>query len=221
MQKFLLIACCQLISYLLTAKQKGVPTLVAWIANEDAALAETQSDDEILEDVMRNLRAMFPSITRPSNRVVITRWDQEDTIKGSYSFKKVGRTMSTDRSKLGERVGIMWFAGEATDSFYGTTEGAWKSGRRAALGMAVELQRKQTSRTSTIPSKTDIFMVPQRGAAGRVEPQGLFEILKTIHRKQTLHTSIRVFVSLQSDVMIIVRVSSHSCRPPCVSQCAI
>ncbi|KAL7549406.1 hypothetical protein ACHAWF_012674 [Thalassiosira exigua] len=135
-------------------KQKGVPTLVAWIAGEDAILIESQSDDEILNDVMMNLRAMFPSITHPSDRVVITRWGQDDTIKGSYSFKKVGRTMSTDRRKLRKRFGRMWFAGEATASFYGTTEGAWNSGRRAALEMAMEIRRTRTLRSLMFPSLT-------------------------------------------------------------------
>ncbi|KAL7524201.1 hypothetical protein ACHAWF_000858, partial [Thalassiosira exigua] len=133
------------------AKQKGVPTLEAWIAGDDAALAESQSDKEVVDDVMMNLRAMFPNITHPSDRVVITRWGHEDFIKGSLVFRKVGRSFSSDRRNLRKRVDMMWFAGEATNVWYGTTEGAWRSGRRAALEMAMEIRSKRTLRSSVLP----------------------------------------------------------------------
>ena len=51
----------------------GLPTLVGWIAGDEAVRAEAQSDDEILGEVMANLRSMFPDITDPDD-VIITRW---------------------------------------------------------------------------------------------------------------------------------------------------
>ena len=122
-------------------KYKGVPTLEGFIGGNEAIDIETQTDEEILDDVMKNLVAMFPSITRP-DRVIITRWGQEENIKGSYSFQTVGRDRYEDANSIKETIGNLWFAGEATDgTWYGTATGAWESGEDAALSMASVLER--------------------------------------------------------------------------------
>ncbi len=115
---------------------KGVPTLVGFAGGRDAVDMEDQTDKEILDDVMKNLSAMFPSITRPK-KVLITRWGKEANFLGSYSFQKVGRTFHEDAANLQERVGTLWFAGEATsgDGWYGTTVGSWETGKKAANQM--------------------------------------------------------------------------------------
>lgn len=95
---------------------------------------ETQSDEEVLEDVMTNLKAMFPTIT-PPDRHVITRWGKEENVLGTYSYIAVGRDHSQDYWQLKKAVKNVWFAGEATSSWYGTTVGAWKTGEEAAKGM--------------------------------------------------------------------------------------
>lgn len=54
---------------------KGVPCLVGWIGGDEAVVMETQTDEEILERVMTNLRSMFPVIKQP-DEVMITRWGE-------------------------------------------------------------------------------------------------------------------------------------------------
>lgn len=120
---------------------KDLPTLVGWIGGNDAWEMESKTDDKIIEDVMLNLRSMFQNISKP-DRVIISKWGQTDNIHGTYSHKKIGRSRSSDASELRERVGNVFFAGEATaKSWYATCIGAWNSGKEAALEMIDQLHR--------------------------------------------------------------------------------
>ena len=85
---------------------------------------ENQSDEEVINDALTILRQMFPNITKP-DRFLISRWGKEENILGTYAFATVGRSFSNDMRILGERVGNVWFAGEATagKNWYGTTAG--------------------------------------------------------------------------------------------------
>jgi monoamine oxidase len=119
-----------------------MPTLEGWIGGQEAIDMEAQTDEEILDNVMTNLQSMFPTITRP-DRVIISRWGQEPNVRGTYCFKQVGRHFSDDTWYLQENVDRIWFAGEATSSSsYGTAQGAWKSGDKAAREMKAELRRR-------------------------------------------------------------------------------
>lgn len=69
---------------------KGVPMLVGWAAAENARYMETQTDEEVLADVMTKLKAMFPTIT-PPDQYIITRWDSEENVRGTYLFRMAGR----------------------------------------------------------------------------------------------------------------------------------
>lgn len=92
---------------------KGVPSLTAWIGGKDAIEAEKQSDEEILEDVMGNLRAMFPTISDPDN-VIVTRWGQDENVLGAYSFPSPGQAYYEDQENIKRRLGKIYFAGEHT-----------------------------------------------------------------------------------------------------------
>ena len=116
---------------------KGVPMLVGWAAAENARRMETQTDEEVLSDVMEKLKAMFPTIT-PPDRYIITRWGSEENVRGTYSFQKIGRNIGKDRRQLQKTVGNVWFAGEAAfnnSGWYATVNGARMSGKQAAKGM--------------------------------------------------------------------------------------
>jgi len=113
-------------------KDKAV--LVGWTAAQDARDMETQTDEKILDEVMRNLQIMYPTITRP-DKVFITRWGKDPNVLGAYSFQKLRRNFANDSFKLRQRVGGVSFAGEATSGAYGTVTGAWESGQRAAYEM--------------------------------------------------------------------------------------
>mmetsp|Transcript_34227 Transcript_34227/g.74089 ORF Transcript_34227/g.74089 Transcript_34227/m.74089 type:complete len:552 (+) Transcript_34227:130-1785(+) len=127
---------------------KNVPVLVGFIAGDAAIDAEDQTDDEILEDVMRNLKAMYPSIRKPDT-VVITRWGKEPTARGSYAFTKVNRSWGHDKDNLRKRINNLWFAGEATYRTPGSTVAAWKTGETAAKSMASALSEKSAIRYNT------------------------------------------------------------------------
>ena len=92
------------------SKLKGVPSLTAWIGGKDAIAAEKQSDDEILSDVTKNLKAMFPAITEPDN-VIISRWGQEEFVRGAYAFASPGQEYYNDLDNISRRMGKIYFAG--------------------------------------------------------------------------------------------------------------
>lgn len=92
------------------SKLKGVPSLTAWIGGKDAIAAEKQSDDEILSDVTKNLKAMFPAITEPDN-VIISRWGQEEFVRGAYAFPSQGQEYYNDLDNISRRMGKIYFAG--------------------------------------------------------------------------------------------------------------
>jgi len=118
---------------------KGVASLTAWIGGSDAVEAEDMSDGEILGDVMRNLREMFPAIGEPDD-VVVTRWGKDENVLGAYSYPSPGQDYYGDLRKIGERVGKIFFAGEATSSNgWATTFGAWDSGEDAGFDMATRI----------------------------------------------------------------------------------
>lgn len=118
------------------SRLKGVPSLSGYYAGEKIDEMEQKSDEEVLDDVMKNLSAMFPTITRPTT-FIVTRWGQNQNALGSYSYPKVGRKFEEDASILKERVGPLWFAGEATsdNGWQSTTIGAWQTGKEAAEDM--------------------------------------------------------------------------------------
>jgi len=125
-------------------KYKGIPILVGFVGGENARSMETQTDEEILDDVMINLKAMFPTITLP-DRHLVSRWGSDESVLGTYSYKIVGRNASKDQKQLRKAVENIWFAGEATSSWYGTTIGAWDTGEMAAKGMLKVLSTGTTS----------------------------------------------------------------------------
>ena len=68
---------------------------------------------------------------------------QEEHVRGAYSFNKVGRIFSDDAESLKERVGNVWFAGEAMGGeWHATTVGAWQTGEEAADEMISVLKKR-------------------------------------------------------------------------------
>ena len=62
-----------------------------------------------------------------------TRWNNVPTVRGAMSAAEPGGQPS--RRTLGEPVGPLFLAGEAThETLWGTVDGAWESGERAAEG---------------------------------------------------------------------------------------
>ena len=127
------------------SKLKGRPCLVGWIGGDEAVDMEEWSDEDALDQVMRNLRSMFPAISQPDH-VFFTRWGKEEHVRGSYSFNKVGRKFATDAANLKETIdNKVWFAGEATnlDELHATTVGAWETGEEAAGDMLSSVLKRK------------------------------------------------------------------------------
>lgn len=120
-------------SYFNPTSLTGTPSLIGWIGGMEAEAAEDQTDEEIMQHVFANLKSMFPAIRYPAE-FFISRWQSDKNFLGSYSFEVAGGSCS--RSALRERVENVFFAGEATNSaWYGTTVGAWDTGKVAAEDM--------------------------------------------------------------------------------------
>ena len=117
----------------------GQPTLVAYVGGDDAIATESQTRNDIVEDVMTNLRSMFPDITNPDN-VIVTRWGSEEDFYGAYAYPIAGRVMAEDAAILAEPIGRLYFAGEATSATrWGTTMGAWNTGEEQAYAITARL----------------------------------------------------------------------------------
>jgi monoamine oxidase len=121
-------------SFFNPSSYKNVPMLIGWASGEDAIAIEHQSDQEIMDDVMKSLKIMFPTISRPT-KYIITRWNSDDHVKGAYAYSHVDRNMTADTAILAKNINHLWFAGEATNTqgWHATTIGAWDTGRDAAL----------------------------------------------------------------------------------------
>jgi monoamine oxidase len=96
------------------------------------------------------LASLFGSSVRSKiKRTHATRWSQEPYVLGAMSA--AGPANSDARKVLQEPVaGRVWFAGEALhDTQWGTVNGAWESGTRAAEGVlrwigAIKIERQET-----------------------------------------------------------------------------
>jgi monoamine oxidase len=121
----------------------GTNVVVAWTAGSFAERVEGLSDADIKAEVKASLESMFGVGTVPEpSEWIITRWGQNEHIRGSYSYYPVN-TSPQDRENikapLGNRV---FFAGEATSTrYYGTTRGALEEGIEAGRNVLKKLKR--------------------------------------------------------------------------------
>ena len=110
--------------------------LTGWIGGKASMEAEADNDQDTLAIVMQNLNDMFGGQVPTPTKYIITRWGQDEHAGGAYSYSPPGPGDEVDRARgqLANPVNNrIFFAGEATDDgWYGTTEGAYRSGRRAA-----------------------------------------------------------------------------------------
>lgn len=110
----------------------NLPILASYKSGSDTADFNQWSDDELIDRAMTVLQTMFGTMPPPLN-FVRTNWRTDPFSQGSYSFNKVGQ-QPTDRDELAKPIGNrLFFAGEATHSYYiGTVHAAYETGVRAA-----------------------------------------------------------------------------------------
>jgi len=117
--------------------------LVGWIGGHDADDMEMQTDEEVLVDVLSNLRSMLGDDKVPlPTKYKITRWRKDKFARGALSFPTAGVHFGDMVRNLEEQVENVYFSGEAThEDWYGTTLGAYLSGTTAATKIIEHLQK--------------------------------------------------------------------------------
>jgi monoamine oxidase len=90
-------------------------------------------------------------IKRLIKKSFVTRWNAQEYVGGAMSVAGPGHADA--RKVLMEPLGRIWLAGEAVhETKWGTVEGAWESGTRAAEGVLAQLGRKSGEQKGA-PSK--------------------------------------------------------------------
>jgi monoamine oxidase len=126
-------------------RDTGKKVLVAWSAGREAARVENLSNQQIQQEVMASLAAMFGSGAVPVPReLIVTRWLRDPLAGGSYSYYKVG-SGPADRDQLAATLGgRVFFAGEATNkALMSTTHGALNTGLKAGQSVLNKLNARE------------------------------------------------------------------------------
>ena len=109
------------------------PVLIGYVGGETGIRLESETDDQIIERLLRVLSKYFKKDIPQPESFFITRWHSDPFSRGSYSYYPVGSSPA-DRDILAGSVNKqIYFAGEATHHDYpATTHGAYLSGIREA-----------------------------------------------------------------------------------------
>lgn len=115
------------------ARPTGQAILLGFNAASFGLEIEAWSDRDIVADAMATLRTLFGNDIPAPTDWQISRWGSDPYARGAYSFNKLGSTPGM-RDDLASKVdGVLYFAGEATDSrYFQSVHGAYLSGQRAA-----------------------------------------------------------------------------------------
>jgi monoamine oxidase len=117
-------------------KAANKPVLLGFIAAETALAKEALTDAQIVASAMSVLRTIFGAKIPNPTDYQITRWASDPFARGSYSFNAVNSTPAMRSALATPLKGRLYFAGEATEKTrFGTADGAYLSGQRAAIEM--------------------------------------------------------------------------------------
>jgi len=119
----------------------GANMLMTFALGAYGLAMETQSNEQIQEDVLAMLGTIYPDASAPES-LLVSRWTQDPYSRGSYSLAGVD-TLAAHFEQFEENVaGRLFFAGEHTDvRFRGTVHGAYNSGLRAAAAIQAGSRR--------------------------------------------------------------------------------
>jgi monoamine oxidase len=122
----------------------GTPTLLTFSAGRAAVATRTWDEQQIVEDVLVQLRRLFGDRVEAPTAAVVTHWQDDPFARGSYAFMTPG-SRTQDHDALATPVGgVLHLAGEATwTDDPATVTAAMFSGHRAAsnvLGRAVTIE---------------------------------------------------------------------------------
>lgn len=120
----------------------GQPVLLGFNAGTRGREIEAMTDEQIVESAMETLRILYGDDIPEPTDFQITRWASDPFARGSYSFCSVGSTPEMRRELARPLDGKLFFAGEATSvDYYGTADGAYQSGLRAAEEINLSARR--------------------------------------------------------------------------------
>jgi monoamine oxidase len=107
----------------------------------------------MLEFALQWINSLFAvDVRRMIKKSFVTRWNAQEYVGGAMSAATPGHTDA--RKVLMEPLGRIWLAGEALhDTKWGTVEGAWESGVRAAEGVLAQLGHKASSEQKSAPKR--------------------------------------------------------------------
>lgn len=123
-------------NYFLNVNQfsQDANALMTFAFGDQADVSEGQSDDEIINEILVNLRSIYgASVPESKPKLLRTKWRSNPYSYGAYSFVGVGSSTEDFGIISQPVVSKIFFAGEHTSSEYrGTVHGAYLSGLRVA-----------------------------------------------------------------------------------------
>jgi monoamine oxidase len=128
----------------LPARRGGDGLLVGWVGGPAAAALAGRREDEIKVIALHSLRRLFPGAPEiaPAD-VAVANWSREAFTRGAYTYDRSPQGPAFRERLAQPEDGLLFFAGEATESLhYGTVHGALESGRRAAGLVLASLGRR-------------------------------------------------------------------------------
>jgi monoamine oxidase len=126
-----------------------IPMLEAYSVGKHAKLMEDQDDEEIVEDVLNVILAMFATDSCDKEKIrgsllksYISRWGKEKYTQGAYTFSSTETVLDDFFAFLDSEEDVLFFGGEHTSKqFRGTVHGAYFSGQHAARQVIESIQQ--------------------------------------------------------------------------------
>ncbi|MGL4405566.1 MAG: FAD-dependent oxidoreductase [Notoacmeibacter sp.] len=110
----------------------GRPAVMAYCGGDDALQAAKMTDRQIAQEISESVALARRSASSRVSDVIVSRWMDDPYALGAYSYPGVA-TKSDDFETLAKPVDErLYFAGEASSTYFGTVHGAHISGNKAA-----------------------------------------------------------------------------------------
>lgn len=117
----------------------GSAILLITVTGEEGKRIEEQTDQETKTEIMKTLRKIYGKKIPEPTAIFYRRWSKDMFTQGAYSDRVVGTT-SQDYKNIGETLGRLYFAGEATsEDWNGYMQGAYLSGKEKGQMIADDL----------------------------------------------------------------------------------
>ncbi|KAJ5109150.1 Winged helix-turn-helix transcription repressor DNA-binding [Penicillium angulare] len=152
-------------------KTTGLPVLIALMAGDAALQAEKTPDNDIITEVLSQLRNVFKHVPVPDPlETIITRWASDKFTYGSYSYV-AANALPEDYNLMARQVGNLHFAGEATCGTHpATVHGAYISGLRAAAEVIESTVGPIEIPSPLVPEKTASNTAPAPATPASTTP---------------------------------------------------